>query len=96
MQQIIDALVSGYGFEVKPNHSLFWGKGSVANGETVTIRFAGEMATVTHHSWGWDGGDNEWDHIVQAECYIAQVWLLIPECVYNIAVLMARSRMARR
>ncbi len=90
MQQIIDALVSGYGFEVKSNHSLFWGKGSVANGETVTIRFSGEMATVTHHSWGWDGGDNEWNHMSYQECYIAQVWLLIPECVYNMAVQMAR------
>lgn len=90
MDSIITALVGCYNFNVKENGSLFWGTGSIACGETVTIHVQGNIATVEDHVWFWDGGDIEVDRVTTSKCYLPEVWKFIPERVYSSAVLRAR------
>lgn len=90
MYSILNALIKCYNFNVRPDGSLFWGVGSVACGETVTILVQGNMATIKHHVWFWDGGDVEMDNMTTSKCRLPEVWKFIPERVYKSAVRMAR------
>lgn len=82
---MMNTLTSLYRFEQKADGSLFWGYGTLAWGETVTIRIEGGRATIHHHEWFWDGGDVEWERSTTTTCYLSQVWGLLPEKVYRYA-----------
>lgn len=89
---VIAALTAIYGFTSRPNGSLFWGYGSLASGETITITVCGERASIKHHAWFWDGADVEWERTTTVECYLAQVWEHLPSKVYEWAIPSRKAR----
>ncbi|MBO5810508.1 MAG: hypothetical protein J6R32_06730 [Bacteroidales bacterium] len=80
MKNIINALTN-YGFESRPGH-LFAGRGSwTACGETIKVSFHGDMVTIDHHEWFWDGADTEWERSTVATCHLSRLWESLPEWV---------------
>lgn len=80
---VAQALVSSYRFEDKADH-LFTGIGSwLACHETIEVSFHGDMVTIRHYQYFWDGGDVEWERSTVVTCHLAQLWENLPEWVYT-------------
>ena len=78
---IAATLIANYGFEAKPTH-LFTGKGSwLASHETIKVSFHGEMVTVDHFQFFWDGADTEWKRSTVVTCHLSRIWENLPEWV---------------
>lgn len=92
---IATALVGAYGFVLRPDNTLYWGQGSICNGQTVTIAFHGERVTVKHKTF-FCNGEVEADTCSETECYAAQVWAHLPASVFKQAVRQAQRRERRR
>lgn len=68
------ALIANYGFEAMTDR-LFAGRGAwLSSGETIEVFFHGDMVTVHHEKWFWDGGDVEWKRSTDTTCHLSQVW----------------------
>lgn len=75
------ALIANYGFEAQSDR-LFAGRGAwLSCGETIEVFFKGDMVTVHHEKWFWDGGDVEWKRSTDTTCHLSQVWGVLPEWV---------------
>ena len=85
------ALVGAYGFVQRPNNVLYWGRGSICNGEIVTIAFHGERVTVTHKTF-FCNGEVDIDTRTDVDCYAAEVWAYLPASVFELAAWMAQHR----
>ena len=77
---IINALTH-YGFESRPGY-LFAGIGSwLASHETLTVSFHGDMVTIDHYQFYWDGADTEWKRSTVVTCHLSRLWENLPEWV---------------
>lgn len=78
---IAATLIANYGFESRPD-CLFTGKGSwLASHETVKVSFHGDMVTIDHYRYFWDGGDVEFERSTVVTCHLSQLWENLPEWV---------------
>ena len=78
---IAAALIANYGFEAKTGY-LLTGRGAwLSSHETVKVSFYGDMVTIDHYRFFWDGGDVEWERSTVVTCHLSQLWENLPEWV---------------
>ena len=55
MQKTIPAILAGYGFETRRDHSLWWGCGSLVWGHIAEVKPLGnDLYEVNIHDWQYD------------------------------------------
>lgn len=78
---IAATLIANYGFEAKADYLLASRGSWLASHEIVKVFFHGDMVTIDHYYYFWDGGDVEEEDSFVETCHLSQLWENLPEWV---------------